>query len=320
MGPNYRMVMRREMGSMTKATPCIICSGRNNFCPIHHHHLSTAWYNRQMTVLGEALPMCHFCDTKHAIDKWSRQNVILSDSTLSGVQYLKGWGWGEEEPLHCDLEAVPGGKIETLSRVWLRAYFRNPLPIDTVLVAGLNDIKYSARPYLGKYTLEEMAEKASEDIMNSVRGLHRVIVEHGKTHMVNSTLAVATVLHVPALYWHQDDGPTPSQNYVNYKGLIDTLNNKIKAFNMENGASAPELHQAGERSVDKAKKRKYMFQSFREVNKANMMHLTDSKRMKMVKTSLVQYFRNHRQRQQGVVGLSTLAHRQLKHAKNYSSL
>ena len=83
---------------------------------------------------------------------------------------------------------------------------------------------------------------------------------------------------------------------------------------MENGAIAPELHQAGERPVDKAKKRKYMFQSFREVNKANMMHLTDIKRMKMVKTSLVQYFRHHRQRLQGEVGPSTLAHRQLKHA------
>ena len=314
MGPNYRLVMRKEMGSMTKVIPCIICTGRNNYCPVHHRHLSTAWYNRQMTLLGEALPMCHFCDTHHALNKSKRQNVILTTSTLSGVQYLQGWGWADQEPLHCDVEAVPGAKIETLTRVWLRAYFKNPLPIDTVLVAGLNDIRDTARLYLGKYTMEETATKASEDIMNSIKGLYRVIIEHGKTYNVNSTLAVATVLHVPALYWHQDDGPLPAPNYINYKSLIDILNLKIKAFNIENGAiCAPKFHWAGEKPVDMSKKRKYMFQSFREKEKTKMMHLKDSKRMKMEKC-LVKYFRHHRQRLQGEVALSTLAHRQIKHA------
>ena len=66
---------------------------------------------------------------------------------------------------------------------------------------------------------------------------------------------------------------------------------KIEAFNIENGASsAPKLHQTGERPLDKGKKRKYMFQAFREVEGAGMMHLKDSKRFKMVKC-LVKYFR-----------------------------
>ena len=55
---------------------------------------------------------------------------------------------------------------------------RNPLPIDTVLVAGLNDIRDTARLYLGKYNMEETAKKASEDIMGAIRGLLKLINEH----------------------------------------------------------------------------------------------------------------------------------------------
>ena len=178
-----------------------------------------------------------------------------------------------------------------MRRVWERAYMRNPLPIDTVLVAGLNDIRDTARLYLGKYSMEDTAIKASDDIMGAIKGLHRLILEHSATHNVNSTLAVATVLHVPALYWHKDDGNPPSPDYVNYRCLIDTLNLKIEAFNIENGvSSAPKLHQTGERPLDKGRKRKFMFQAFREENKADMMHLKDHKRFKMVKC-LVKYFR-----------------------------
>ena len=214
----------------------------------------------------------------------------MSDSTLSGIQYLQGWGWQDQEPLHCDLECVPGGKVIHLKRVWERAYHRNPLPIDTVLVAGLNDIRDTARLYLGKYSMEETANLASDDIMHSIKGLHRIILEHSSTHGVDSTLAVATVLHVPALYWHLDDGPPPSPSYTNYKLLVDTLNLKIEAFNIENGASsAPKLHQTGERPLDKGKKRKYQFQAFREEKREDMMHLKDHKRFKMVKC-LVKYF------------------------------
>ena len=71
---------------------------------------------------------------------------------------------------------------------------------------------------------------------------------------------------------------------------MDTLNLKIEAFYIENGAkSAPKLHQTGERPLDKGKKRKYQFQAFREEKREEMMHLKDHKRFKMVKC-LVKYF------------------------------
>ena len=138
--------------------------------------------------------------------------------------------------------------------------------------------------------MEETANKASDDIMSSIKGLYRLVKEHSST-CVKSTLAVATLLHVPALYWHKDNGPPPTTYYINYKELINILNLKIEAFNIVNGAtSAPKLHQTGERPLDKGKKRKFQFQAFSEENRADMLHLKDHKRFKMVKC-LVKYFK-----------------------------
>ena len=69
----------------------------------------------------------------------TRAKVILTTSTLSGVQFIKGWSWDDELPMHVDIESIPGARIPTLRKAWERAYDRNPLPIDTLLVAGLND-------------------------------------------------------------------------------------------------------------------------------------------------------------------------------------
>ena len=37
--------------------------------------------------------------------------MIQSTSTLSGVHYMEGWGWGDDTPLHCDMETVLDVKI-----------------------------------------------------------------------------------------------------------------------------------------------------------------------------------------------------------------
>ena len=296
MAPNYRLVMSEKMGSIRKTVPCIVCCGRNKTLRIFHIHLSTAFYNRQMIAAGELVPMCHFCEKDHAVDNRTRQNVILTTSTLAGVQYIQGWGWDDKDgdPLHCNVEAIPGAKIVTLKKAWERAYMRNPLPIDTVLMAGLNDVKDTAKLYMDKYTMEEAAELVSEDILNSIKGLHGVILEHSKLHSVKDTLAVGTILHVPALYWHKKDGSPPTPDYTNLKTIIDRTNLKIEAYNIENGCpSAPKLHQSGERG----KKRRYQFGAFREEEKSDMMHLKDTKRFKMAK-SLVKYFRKSTARSQ----------------------
>ena len=115
---------------------------------------------------------------------------------------------------------------------------------------------------------------------------------------MNDSLAVGTILHVPALYWHEDDGSPPTPDYLNYKTIIDRTNLKIEAFNIENGcSSAPKLHQSGERALNKGKKRKYQFGAFREEDKSCMMHLKDQKMFRMAK-SVIKYFRKSTARSQ----------------------
>lgn len=285
MVPNYRTEMSTNMGSLNKASPCQICCGRSKTINVRHTHLSTAHYNKQMVLKGDMVPMCHFCDIRHTIDRRTRQNVILSTSTLSGVPYMVGWGWGDQTPTHCDMETIPGAKIITLKKAWERAYLSNPLAIDTVLVAGLNDVRDLARLYKDRYVIEQMAELISNDIIHAIESLHQVIRAHSEKFAVDDTLAVATILHVPAMYWMEKDGEYPTKDYINLKEVIDRTNLKIEAFNLKNGRSnAPKLHQAGERG--KHGKRVYMWDAWREENKQDMMHLKDLHRFRLV----VKYF------------------------------
>jgi hypothetical protein len=288
MAPNYRLQMSQTMGSLDKNSPCRICCGKNQRLNIRHIHLSTCFYNKQMTLQGNMTPMCHFCDTAHTIDHRTRQNVILSSSTLSGVPYMVGWGWGDHTPTHCDMETIPGGKIITLKKAWERAYCSNPLAIDTVIVAGLNDVRDLTRLYKDNHNMDQLAELVSEDIIHAYESLHKVVMDHSKQYDVDDTLAVATILHVPAMYWKEDDGEFPTEDYFNLKEVIDKTNLKIQAFNLKIGRSnSPKLHQAGERG--KKGKRIYMWDAWREDSKQDMMHLKDPHRFNMIRL-IMTYF------------------------------
>ena len=234
-------------------------------------------------------PMCHFCDLEHPVDHMSRQRVILTSSSLSETQYLVGWQWHDKPPIHCDIEAIPGGLIPTLRKAWERSYMANPLPTDTVLHAGLNDVKHFAEPHLSaNVPMDEIANLVSDDIIIAIRCLHRLIIEHSNKHEVSDTFAVGTLLHVPALYWPVDCGAPPTNDYINLREVIDAVNIKIEAFNIEIGAtSAPKMHQTAERG--RRNKRFYMFNLFREEAKENMMHLVDQEKIKMT-MRYVKYF------------------------------
>ena len=288
--PDYRVEMSASFGSLSRwARSCIVCCGRNRSMKINHKHLSTHHYNKWMVREGNMTPMCHFCDVAHPVDHISRQRVILTTSSLSDVQYLVGWSWHNKPPIHCDMEAIPGGKIPTLRKAWERAYMTNPLPIDTVLHAGLNDVKELAKPHLhANMPMAEVAELVSEEVLVAIRCLHRLIIEHSNKSDVNDTFAVGTLLRVPAMYWTEDYGAPPSADYVNYREVIDSTNIKIEVFNIETGAtSAPKLHQAAERG--RRNKRHYMFNSFREAANHEKMHLIDTEKMKMV-MRYIKYF------------------------------
>ena len=98
------------------------------------------------------------------------------------------------------MESIPGGKILDLKSVWERAYLNNPLPIDTVLVAGTEDILDLWQTYQGKYSMPELAEIISEVVLDPITRLYNAVKAHSDNKSVDDTLAVCTVVHVPALY------------------------------------------------------------------------------------------------------------------------
>ena len=290
---NYRVTMTSSMGSLDKHSTCQICCGRNKFLNTRHIHLSTTWYNKQMASLGNMSPMCYFCDMAHPIDHMTRQRVILSTSTLSGVHFMEGWGWNGVTPFHCDMETIPGAHITTLKKAWERAYSGNTLPIDTVLAGGLNDIKSMVNWYIRskEKDMDVIADKVTKQFISDVRGLYSTIKEHSKRHETKDTLAVMTVLHIPAIYWHEwNDGPYPSPDYINMKPVVDKVNLAIEAFNLETGGRAAlKLQQSGERGRFRGKSRSFIWEAFREAEKKDMMHLTDNIRCNVVK-KVVKHF------------------------------
>ena len=125
----------------------------------------------------------------HPVDHMSRQRVILTTSSFSEIQYLVGWKWHNRPPTHCDVEAIPGGKIPTLRKAWERAYMDNPLAINTVLHAGLNDVKDLAKSHLtAKLPMNKIADQVSDDVITAIKCLHRLVIEHTNKYDVNDTL------------------------------------------------------------------------------------------------------------------------------------
>ena len=89
------------------------------------------------------------------------------------------------------METVAGATIPTLKKCWERSYMSNPLPNDTLLVAGLNDIrKLVSSPNGPAGELKAVAESVSEDIMHRIRTLYSLNLEHSAKHNVKVTVAV----------------------------------------------------------------------------------------------------------------------------------
>ena len=117
-----------------------------------------------------------------------------------------------------------------------------------------------------------------------------MIKAHSYERGVDDTLAVATILHTPAMNWREGEGEYPALDYFNMKEVIDRTNLEIEAFNIKNGRSnAPKIHQAGERR--KKGKREYMWSAWREEAKQDKMPLTDIHRFRVTKKLVVRYFR-----------------------------
>ena len=243
-----------------------------------------------MAALKVNFPKCYFCDFDHGIDHMTRNKVVLTAECLSGVQYLEGWSWENLPPVHIDMESIVDGTITQLRRAWERACHWNPLPIDTVIVPGLQDIKNLISQYASKHSNESLSNLITTEIMASIKMLHNTIRRHSVLWKTDDTLAVAPVLHVPAFYWHKDDGELPSQGYRNYADIIDQINSSIDSYNSEFGVSAAPsfIKRAGERGL-KSGRRIYRWDAWKETEKESMVNLKDHHKIAIMK-KLVTYF------------------------------
>ena len=291
--PFYSMPKDSKFGSLDKSAPCIVCCGRSLTLNTRHAHLSTQYYNKQSLLQGDTTPYCYHCKTSHMIDNMSRIKVFLTTSTLYGVPFLGEW---PGLAIHCDWEAVSGGNLDTMRRVWERAYSEQSLPVDTMMVAGLNDIKHIVKSVYdfradpsNQPDNEVVCHMAQEIFMEKVSRIWSTMQVHCKSKDTDDTLAVSRLLHVPALYWTKDDGDLPHPDYVNYKAI----NVSITSYNKEIGSPhAPNLQRTGQRGLgrgDRGDRGKYIFGRFREDIKWNMMHFADKYRIEIA-TRLYQYF------------------------------
>ena len=282
--PNFRIPMSPKYGSLSRASRCIICCGRSTKLNIRHIHYSMQYYMKQCILEGNHMPWCYHCNLEHPVDHMTRTKLFLSTSTLSGVPFIEGWPGFD---IHCDWETIPGAHLDTLRKAWERGYSRHPLAVDTILVGGLNDIKPIVNsikdiraPSNNQPGQEYINTRAQEIFMEKVRQLWGTMLTHSTDMATDDTLAVSLLLHVPALYWHDEE--LPCARYVNHKSVIDAVNISIENFNSEIGSPhTPKLQRTGERSLGKGARTTYIWSRFREEEKFDMLHLKDKYRLEL---------------------------------------
>ena len=166
-----------------------------------------------------------------------------------------------------------------MRKAWERTCHDNPLPVDTVLVAGLEDVKARAQAYENPHNSEKMAEDISEAIKEDIEALFKVICDHSKRFEVDDTLAVATLIHVPSMYWLSEDNP----HEIDLEPVIDRTNLKIEEFNLKHGRKcAPKLHQICERGKGKQKKN-YIWNAFVEEDRVKKFHLSTESKLRVAR-------------------------------------
>ena len=291
--PIFDINNKPRTGCMTKSIPCYVCCS-----DVKHLHLSTQYYNKQCLLDDDDNPMCYNCMIRHPIDMMTRTRLILTDSTLFGIPFTTQWNDAGAGQFHVDWEAVAGGLWDSLIIAWDKGYWDHALPVDTIAVCGINDIKpivsslvdSRVGPINQQVENPEIITKAKDLYMEKVEKLKSKVEAHKKYKNTDDTLAVSRLFRVPALYWGSDDGEYPGINYINYRPIIDAINLDIEAWNANNGSSkVPNLQNTGRRTVGKGARTGFMFNRFREAEHHKKLHFKDEIRADISKRFL-KYF------------------------------
>ena len=270
------------LGTNQTVSNCYVCSP----AAIKHKHCSTQYFYKRCYNLGRTADCFSCLDPDHPPQYTGRIKLLSTSSMLHHVHEAPTF---ESELMktteklkasfHIDHDAICGGRIDDLRCSWFRQYYNQPLPVDTVVLCGLNDIAHlSADDYMAK--LEHWSEMVAT---------HSAEYEHA----IPNTIGFSTPLRAPKYYWHQANrfGPPTGVGYVNYREKIDEIIARIDALNKKNGVPGMvKLHTEGDRKVEG--NWQHMWRQWREFYTKpgqyhEFLHLTDERRvgcyMKVVK-------------------------------------
>ena len=270
------------LGTNQKVSNCYVCAP----AAVKHRHCSTQYFYKRCYNLGRTADCFSCLDPDHPPQFKGRIKVMSTSSMLHHVHEAPTF---ESELMktteklgasfHIDHDAICGGRIDDLRCSWFRQYWNQPLPVDTVVLCGLNDIPHlSADDYMAK--LEHWSEMVAAHS-----------AEYG--HEIPNTIGFCTPLRAPKYYWHPANrfGPPTGVGYVNHREKMDEIIARIDTLNKKNGVPGMvKLHTEGDRKVEG--NWEHMWRQWREFYTKpgqyhEFLHLTDERRvgcyMKVVK-------------------------------------
>ena len=249
-------------GSNNKKDPCRLCN-RTEFKNKFHYHLSTMEARSVILASHSVRSFCVTCKKKHSFQTNNRLKVLVSSSTMHGAYQHQDY----QADFHIDQLTIPGATTRMARLNFQLDYEDIRTDMDVLVVIGLNDVKRTS----------------IKSLRAEVRLWKNWMEIHGTKHNLRHTLAFTETLRPPQYVWFKQDGPTPS-NHVCYEQKLKDINAIFRAHNDEvfQPNMVLSLHNDGRRGLKKGKE-KHLWNLWREEDKGNMLHLSDSARVSVLK-------------------------------------
>ena len=251
---------------------CNLCSSAN--VQVRHRHFSSRFHQE---LCGAVRPVdkfwCVTCRRQHEVGSPTRMKLVLSSSTLNNTWESEDFA-GDE--VHVEYETIPGAQIPDLTNAFLTRFGNQTIPIDVVVVCGLNDVK--------NHDLETVRLRFA-----TLRG---VVLSNPKTNGKDfaNTCTICPLLQPPQYVWYPDNGPEPP-HYDNKLEFFLKINEWLAEDNSKHGMTCvPAIFKHGRRMMKVRNKSgqvervvHHRWNHWRESVPRRMLHLVDARRVVVLK-------------------------------------
>ena len=264
-------------------------------------HYSSMLLRTVSPVDNNGLYYCISCKTTpHTVKSGIRYPVILTGSSMHDWSIIAKQEGYESDSIHIDIISIPGATIKQLHHALEVKYGKADIPLDNLVVAGLNDI-------LRGHSVDQI----KDDYMNLILWSQK---QSGTCPgKMENTCAIATLPYPPKCTQYEEDPRPPMEK--NKQSTITGINQQISYWNVIGNPylktdMAPMFHTWG---TMKRTRREFPFSggqqgaghgdpgpvtrsfkvhkwcSWREKEVENMLHLNNLHMIKMGKAA-VKYF------------------------------